>query len=140
MRRSLASLLVILMTFALVARGVAAPLIHLHQDVPAPAAASSISHHAHADGDCNGTHLSDAADVAGCAGAHTDVGHAKDKNAPIKHNSVCAANGACCGSLALSETFRGALGLDALLEPAQTIVRAGVKPTNPDRPPSPRLA
>lgn len=140
MRRALASLVVLVMTFALVSRGVAAPLMHLHPDMPAPAAPVSVSHPGHDHVDCDETEMSDAAATEDRVVAHTHAGHAKDKSPPIKHGKVCDANAACCGPLALSEASDGVFRVEGLLEPWQTALSAGVKPTNPDRPPSLLLA
>lgn len=138
MRRVLVSLLVFLMTFALVARGVAAPLMHLQPEMPGPApAAMSQQDHDHAD--C-GEVAADDTDAAASAAAHTHAGHAKDKSTPLDHGKVCDSNGACCGPLVLSESCDGVFGLVALPEPSQIAVSAGVKPLNPDRPPSPSIA
>ena len=141
LRKALASALVILMVLALVTRGVAAPLIHLQSEMPAPAQAASFVHHKHAHADCEGGEMdvANAADVeAGPAVSHG--GQAKHGHQPLKHSKVCDANGACCGALALSDTSEGAPGFDSSPDPARNIVSAGVKPTNPDRPPSPPLA
>ena len=140
MRRALASLLVLVMTFALVARGVAAPLMHLHPDAPVPAAPVSVAHHAHDHADCSEAEISDAADSDGGVAAHTHTGHAKHESAPPDHGKACDSNGACCGPVVLSETYDGPLGLVAPPQPSQLAVSAGVKPHNPDRPPSPSIA
>lgn len=139
MRRVLTSLLVLMMTFALVARGVAAPIMHLHPDVPAPMAPVSVSHHAHDHAECAEDEAGDAVHDDGAA-AHTHAGHTGDKRAPVGHGKVCDSNGACCGPLVLSEASDGLYGLVALPEPSQIAASAGVKPTLPDRPPSPPIA
>ena len=140
MRRALASLLVLVMTFALVARGVAAPLMHLHPDAPVPTAPVNVAHHALGHAECGEAEISDAADSEDTVAAHTHTGHTKDQSKPSDHGKVCDSNGACCGPLVLSETSDGPLGLVALPEPSLISVSAGVKPLNPDRPPSPSIA
>jgi hypothetical protein len=139
MRKALASLLVLVMTFALVARGVAAPLMHLHPDVPTPMAPVSMSHHAHDHADCTEDEVGDAVGDDGAA-AHTHAGHTNGKGTPFDHGKVCASNGACCGPLVLSEASDGLCGLVALPEASQIAAGAGVKPLNPYRPPSPAIA
>jgi hypothetical protein len=139
MRRALASLLVFVMTFALVARGVAAPLMHLHPDVPGPTAPLSAAQHAHNHADCGEAEVSDAADHDGGIAPHAHRGHAKDKSMPFDHGKVCDSNGSCCGPLVLSEASVGVFGLVAVPEPSLIAIGAGVKPSNPDRPPVPRL-
>jgi hypothetical protein len=139
MRRVLASLLVFLLTFALVARGVAAPLMHLHPDAPMPApAAMSQQDHDHTD--CGEVVLDDGAGATDGALAHTHTDHTKDKSAPLDHGKACDANGACCGPLALSESPESVFGLAAIPQPSLIAVSTGVKPLNPDRPPSPPIA
>jgi hypothetical protein len=140
MRRALASLLVFLMTFALVTRGVAAPLMHLHPDMPAPMAPASAAHHAHDHADCDEAEVSDAVDAQDGVAAHTHAGHPKDKSTPVDPSKVCDSNGACCGPLVLSEASDGVFGFVALPEPSRIAAGAGVKPLNPDRPPSPPIA
>jgi hypothetical protein len=135
MRRALASLLVFVLTFVLVARGVAAPLMHLHPGVPAPATPVSVSHQAHDHADCAEAQVSRAVDDDGAA-AHTRAGHTDGKGVPVDHGKACDSNGACCGQLVLSEASDGLYGLVALPEPSQIAASAGVKPLNPDRPPS----
>lgn len=135
MRRALASLLVFVMTFALVARGVAAPLMHLHPDVPSPAAPVSVSHQAHDHADCAEAEISDAVDDDGAA-AHTHAGQTNDKGTPLDHGKACDSNGACCGPLVLSEASDGLYGIVGLPEPSRIAASAGVTPLNPVRPPS----
>jgi len=135
MRRVLASLLVFVMTFALVVRGVAAPLMHLHPDMPAPTAAVSVQAHDHAD--CGEATPSDAVDDSVAAHMHADP--TKDKT-PFDHGKVCDGNGACCGPLVLSDSSDGVFGLVPLPEPLHIAVGAGIKPLDPDRPPSPSIA
>lgn len=138
MRRVLASLLVLLMIAALAARGVAAPLAHLHPDGPTPPAPMSASHHEHAD--CDGAGMSDAVADEDGGSAHAHAGHAHDAPAPSEHGEVCDDSGACCGVLAPSEASEGTFGLDALPEPSRTAAGAGVKLTDRDRPPNPPIA
>lgn len=140
MRRVIASLLVLVMTFALVARGVAAPLMHLNPDAPVPTAPVSVAQHTHDHADCGEPEVSNAADRNDSVAAHTHAGKTKEKGAPLAHGKVCDSNGACCGPLVLSEASDGVFGLMALPEPSQIAGSAGVKPLNPDRPPSPSIA
>lgn len=144
MRRVLASLLILLMTFPLVARGVAAPLMHMHPDELAQAAHTGAASHAHDHADRGEIETGAGADTQDSVAAHTDAGHSKDNSKdqgqPLQHGKVCDSNGACCGYLALSEASEGLFGLEALPGSWQTLISAGVKPTNPVRPPSPLLA
>ena len=137
MRRALASLLVLVMTFALVARGVAAPLMHLHPDMPAQSAPVSVAHHEHAD--CGEAEVGDAAAHDDRVPAHTHAGHTDDKG-QLDHGKSCDSNGACCGPVVLSESAIGVFGHVALPDPSRLAVSTGVKPTDPGRPPSPSIA
>jgi hypothetical protein len=140
MPRVLASLLVFLMTVALVARGVAAPLMHLHTDVPVSSTPITVAHDEPDHADCEEIAIEDGAGAVGGALAHSHASHSKGKSAPVDHGKVCDTNGACCGPLVLSKSPDGVFGLVARPEPSQTAVSAGVKPLDPDRPPSPPIA
>jgi hypothetical protein len=135
MRRVLASLLVFLMTFALVVRGVAAPLMHLHPESPAPTLHAAASQE-HQYADCH--------DTEGSVGDSASLPHGHDRGDQQKdrstHGKACDANGACCGYLVIPDAFAVPSGIVAVPEQSLRVIGAGIKPTNPDRPPSPPLA
>lgn len=140
MQRGLASLIVILMTFALVARGMAAPMIHMDvHGVPVQAAPVAVMHGAHAASDADRTEIDGAPHMIAGATAHSHDAHGQhDPGAPAKKSSkICDENGACCGSLAMSEPFlAGMVALPASLEPRRVAAAIGVEPVCPNRPPN----
>jgi hypothetical protein len=143
MRRALASLVVLLMTFALVARTVAAPVIHLHDGAPPKslflaALEAAQSEHDHSDCFDAAESVVDPESAAPYAGGS----HHRGPDSPMKkgHGKVCDNSGACCGPLALTEASSGVFSLTPAPEPPSLGLSTGIKPDSPDRPPSPLLA
>jgi hypothetical protein len=137
MRRTLASLVVVLMTLALVTRAIAAPLLHLHEalepTVPAAIVAQSEAEHADCAQDMDGA----AADQQ----AAPAITHSHGADSPMtSHAKACDSNGACCGPLALNDASVPVLTSLPAPEPVALPLSAGVRPASPDRPPSPLLA
>jgi hypothetical protein len=136
MRRGLALLIIILMTFTLVVRGMAAPIIHMDvPGTPAQTAPVAVTHGAHA---ADQTEISGASHMMAATVAHSHDAHGQhDPGAPTKKSgNICNENGACCGSLAMSEPFLGVLALPASPEPRRVTAAIGVEPVCPSRPPN----
>jgi hypothetical protein len=131
MRRVLASLLVLLLTISVVARGVAAPLLHLHPAQPAPVTAAAAHEHDHVD--CELSAAGETDDAQPSAASEHD-------QAVPKHGKGCDTNGACCGPLALLAAAAIVGAAQAAAQPCHMSVGTGVTPDNPDRPPSLPLA
>jgi hypothetical protein len=132
MRRVLASLFVFLMTFALVARGVAAPLMHLHSEQAAPIAASAGHQYDHVD--CDELRPDVAADHA-----HPAHSGGRRHDAPAQSKG-CDTNGACCGPVALMASVAIVVVVQSTPQLYKVAAATGVTPDSPDRPPSPPLA
>jgi hypothetical protein len=135
-RRRLATLVIVLMTLALVTRALAAPVIHLH-DAMVPALPAAIAAAQSEKDDC--VHDADSAMSAASMTHSADHSHAPDS--PITtHGKACDTNGACCGPLALNETALVGGAASPTPEPARLLMSDGIAPESPHRPPSPLLA
>lgn len=140
MQRALSSLLVVLVVLALAVRGVAAPVIHLHDGwdgataiAAAPIEAETDHAHEAVASDDAGLHGQPAHDHSGKPDPHA----AKD---PITGKKICDASGACCGSIAAIDRWVLPAASVMSHEPDCILSTAGVKPASPDRPPSPPIA
>lgn len=142
MRRALTSLVVVLMTFALVARTAAAPVIHLHggdpvkTSVPAAIEAAQFEHD-HSNCFDETASAVDPESASSYAGGSP---HRGSDSPTMGHGKICDNNGACCGPLALTEASSGVFSLTPAPDPALLGLSIGIKPASPDRPPSPLLA
>jgi hypothetical protein len=134
--RRVITLVVFVMTWALMARAIAAPVLHLHE-ATAPAMPSVIAALDAGLDDC--AHDGDSAMSAAPMSQSTGHSHAPDS--PISsHGKACDTNGACCGPLALSETARVVGAPSPVPAPARLVLSTGIAPESPHRPPSPQLA
>jgi hypothetical protein len=126
----------VLLVLSLAARGVASPLLHLHDGI-APTAEHTCEA---ADQNLEYWHTAETAEpVRDGHDEHQHPGGKTDPH-PLAAKKICDANSGCCGSLAvvcmdIASEQRAALG-------GAVVVRAiaGLGPVSLDRPPSPRLA
>jgi hypothetical protein len=135
-RRTLTSLVMVLMALALITRALAAPVIHLH-DVLAPETPVKVEPPgAAAHDDCPHD-----AQSAANADMGPDTAHKHGSDSPLSsHAKACDSSGACCGPLALSDTSGVELAAPFRPEPVRLLPSIGVTQGSPHRPPSPLLA
>jgi len=127
-----------LMTFALVVRGVAAPMTHLDlQSPPAHTALGAVTSDEHAVSNCDQTEIGDAPVSSATVIAHSQSANGTcDPGVPAKtFGKLCDQKGACCGSLAPNGTFETGLALFAVPEPDTARLSVGVQLDSPHRPP-----